>query len=528
MKKTNKTFKRFAAITSASLLAACAMAPVAFNAFAATAGEVTLTYSNGDNTGHKYNAYKIFAGTVADDGETLEGLAWATTSGADFLTALKASTVVVDEEAGTTLGSLFTDCTTPAAVAEVLSGFGDDSVKSKAFAEFAVSEKEYLAEVVGTEDSKISLPDDGYYVIAEQPLSSGAENKTMSAYLLGVYDAGEGADIEVKKALPDFNKQILDVNDTIGATSEAWGTDADHDIGDEVSFKLTATLPDDYATYKEYKMVFHDALQDTVFEYVTDSATIAHASNTAAAITPIIDTTCGKTSAKGDDCDLEFVIEDVKTSYPDAKAGDTIEIIYKATLTDKAKIGSEGNWNGAYLEYSNNPYHVGEGDTTSITPEKTVVAFTYQVNVDKIDGATGDELAGAGFTLYKKNSEGNFVPVGDEITGVTTFEFKGLDDGVYKLDETKVPDGYNKADAIEFTIEAGHASKTLVSLTGGDEFTGTVDTGILETEIENNAGATLPGTGGIGTTIFYLGGGAMAAIGGIYLISKRRMKKSEE
>ena len=44
MKKTNKTFKRFAAITSASLLAACAMAPVAFNAFAVTAGEVTLTY----------------------------------------------------------------------------------------------------------------------------------------------------------------------------------------------------------------------------------------------------------------------------------------------------------------------------------------------------------------------------------------------------------------------------------------------------------------------------------------------------
>jgi LPXTG-motif cell wall-anchored protein len=47
-------------------------------------------------------------------------------------------------------------------------------------------------------------------------------------------------------------------------------------------------------------------------------------------------------------------------------------------------------------------------------------------------------------------------------------------------------------------------------------------------DIENKAGSALPGTGGIGTTIFYLGGGAMAAIGGIYLVSKRRMRKSEE
>ena len=52
--------------------------------------------------------------------------------------------------------------------------------------------------------------------------------------------------------------------------------------------------------------------------------------------------------------------------------------------------------------------------------------------------------------------------------------------------------------------------------------------GVIAFDVVNNAGTVLPGTGGIGTTIFYLGGGAMAAIGGVYLISKRRMKKSEE
>ena len=500
------------------------VAPMA--SFAATPSTVTLTYDNGDSTGHTYTAYKIFSGTVSNDGKSLEGLAWATDNGADFLTELKKATADIDG-AGTTLGSLFKDCTTPASVALVLKDFGNDSTKTKAFAEFAVSQKEYLKAVVGTEDSKISVTEDGYYVIAENPLGSGAVNKTMTAYLLGIYDAESGAEIEVKKALPDFTKQILDVNDTTGSASEAWGTDADHDIGDEVSFKLIATLPSDYANYKEYKLVFHDALQDEVFEYVTGSATIAHGSKTATPITPITTTTCEKTSSVGDDCDLEFTVEDVKTAYPNAVAGDKIEIIYKAKLTEKAKIGDDGNWNGAYLEYSNNPYYEGDGDTTSVTPESTVVAFTYQLNVDKIDGATKEELAGAGFTLYKK-IDNQYVKIGDEITGVTTFEWIGLDDGDYKIVESTIPVGYNQAPDLEFTIEAGHANKVLSTLSGGDKVTGNVETGILETDIENNSGSSLPSTGGIGTTVFYLGGGAMVAVAGIYLISKKRMKNTQE
>lgn len=497
------------------------------NVSAATANTVTLTYDNGDDTGHTYTAYKIFSGKVSDDGKSLENLAWATDSGEDFLTELQKSTVIVDEETSTTLGSLFTSCTTPASVALILKDFGNDSAKAKAFAEFAVTQKDKLKAVAGTEDSEITVNEDGYYVIAENALGSGAVDKTMTAYLLGIYDAESGADIEVKKALPDFTKQILDVNDTTGSASEVWGTDADHDIGDEVSFKLIATLPADYATYKEYKLVFHDALQDGVFEYVDGSATIAHASNTASTITPATTTTCGKTSAVGDDCDLEFTVDNVKTAYPSAKAGDTIEIIYKAKLTENAKIGDDGNWNGAYLEYSNNPYYEGDADTTSVTPEETVVAFTYQVNVDKIDGATGDALEGAGFTLYKKNSEGNYVVVGEEIKGVTTFEFKGLDDGDYKLVESTIPVGYNQAPDLEFTITAGHANKVLNSVTGGDKVTGTVEIGILETDVENNAGSSLPSTGGIGTTLFYLGGGAMVAVAGVYLISKKRMNNAD-
>ena len=66
---------------------------------------------------------------------------------------------------------------------------------------------------------------------------------------------------------------------------------------------------------------------------------------------------------------------------------------------------------------------------------------------------------------------------------------------------------------------------TLTSLKGGDLFTGEVSTGAVSANIVNKKGSTLPSTGGIGTTIFYVIGGILMVGAGVILISRKRTNK---
>ena len=115
--------------------------------------------------------------------------------------------------------------------------------------------------------------------------------------------------------------------------------------------------------------------------------------------------------------------------------------------------------------------------------------------------------------------------------GQTTFTFTGLDDGTYRLSETKTPDGYNTIDPIIFTITAEHDIESedprLTSL-NGDSATGEItfeaasEDGSLTTTVVNKSGAELPETGGMGTTIFYVLGAILVLGAGVLLIARRR------
>lgn len=151
-------------------------------------------------------------------------------------------------------------------------------------------------------------------------------------------------------------------------------------------------------------------------------------------------------------------------------------------------------------------------------------------------------LTGAEFTLEKKikddTAEGGFrwkaVQVVKNDEG-TAFTFSGLDDGDYRLTETATPAGYNTIDPIEFTITAEHDvlsdNPALTSLngnaaTGEITFTSSIPDGSLSADIVNQSGATLPETGGMGTTLFYIVGSALVIGAGVLLITKRRMGAS--
>jgi fimbrial isopeptide formation D2 family protein/LPXTG-motif cell wall-anchored protein len=204
---------------------------------------------------------------------------------------------------------------------------------------------------------------------------------------------------------------------------------------------------------------------------------------------------------------------------------------------------------------------------TDNTPEDKVIVFTYQQNIKKVDAATGDALS-AKFVLSKGSGEakkyvkldGNgrvtaWVASEADATLIETnastglYCIKGLDQGMYTLTEKVAPNGYNEIGGVVLEIDAetangqnwngtasaalteialdvsgdSHGSNDSASLSAADQETN----GIVQAKITNEKGIKLPSTGGIGTTLFILGGGCAAGIGGIYLISKKRAGKDE-
>lgn len=163
--------------------------------------------------------------------------------------------------------------------------------------------------------------------------------------------------------------------------------------------------------------------------------------------------------------------------------------------------------------------------------------YTYQLNNTKYHDKAehGNELKDVGFRLYSdadyKNEvelyqDGEFYyPIKNasnkqavEMKSAEdgTFNVKGLDAGTYYLKETKTPDGYSACKVIPVTIKADHSRNNQVNLEGSN----------LTNDIVNikAGGITLPSTGGIGTTLFYVVGGGLMVAAIVLLVTKKRME----
>ena len=371
----------------------------------------------------------------------------------------------------------------------------------------------------------------GYYLLKDvtQNVTDGQELSTFVVKIVG------DVTITPKVGEVTSQKKVKDTNDSVAnsTTDTDWQDSADHDITDEVQFQLTGKVTAKYDNYEKYYFAFHDKQSDgltfkpgTVEVYV-DGVKIDSGYDVI-------------TEGLNDDCTFEVVFANLK-NIEAVKASSVITVEYKSILNNKAKHGSEGNPNVMYLEYSNNPNWDGTGEEpTGKTPEDKVIVFTYQTVINKVD-EKGNALTGAEFTL-EKSVNGNWEDV-DVVTNTegTTFTFKGLDDGLYRLRETKTPDGYNTIEDIYFEITAAHAADSqnptltdlgviekVKNITGDLEngevaafaATCTAGTGTIESNVENKSGATLPETGGMGTTIFYVVGGALVLGAAVLLVSR--------
>lgn len=480
----------------AALLAVAMVCAMAIPAFAAV-----------DITSHTFEAYQIFAGDLNEG--TLSNVKWGSNvTDPDFLNALK------------TANTAYSACTDAKGVAEVLS---NNPSSKYDFAKFAAEHVTGTAVASGT--GSVTLPSAGYYLIVDTT-NVANEHDAKNLSLLKVSGAATVTP-QVKTDIPTLEKKVKDINDTTGVESD-WHDSADYDIGDTIPYKLTATLGD-VSNYDTYYVKFVDTM--TNLTYVDESASVK-----------INTTELGsdkyKLSWNATSKTLEIEIDDVKALH--AGNGSIITVEYKATLDATAVIGSEGNPNYAHLVFSNNPNGEGNGKT----PDDKNIVFTYKVDANKVD-PDHNKLPGAAFELWKKvgsdwvskgvvnatqKSDGTYTI--DNATTVTEFAWNGIDDGDYKLVEVVTPAGYNTMEPLLFTVTATHSETAdepvLITLSGntttGDVITGNPNTGVLTSQIVNNRGTTLPGTGGIGTTIFYVIGGGLMVAAAILLITKKRME----
>ena len=496
-----KHAKKFASL----LLALVMVFALATTAFAAE----NTTISAPEGSTRTYDVYQIFTGDLHEG--VLSNIKWG--------------------KNGTGTEETAVDQTTLAALAAVNSK--SDTEKLTVIQTYVNFGSAAIGTVSGS--NPLTVPT-GYYLIKDNgPVNDG------EAYSLYVVQVVGPTTISPKVGTTTSDKKVKDTNDSAANSTTDWQDSADYDIGDAVPFKLSATIAQDYANYTHgYKLTFHDK-EDTGLSFNASSVKVyVDGTEITSGFTVV-------TENLGDDCTFEVRFANLK-EITSVHAGSVISVEYTSTLNNQAVIGSAGNKNTSHVTYTNNPNDEQAGENGE-TPDDVVIVFTYQTIVNKVTknpaydaskdtGKTGSDsdgnkefipLKGAGFTLYKKNASGAYEAVGSELKGkdMTTFTWSGLDDGDYKLVETTTPSGYNTIPDIEFTITATHDvssdTPTLISLSGGDKFTGVISTGVVSANIENQSGAQLPSTGGIGTTIFYVLGSVLVLGAAVLLVTKKRM-----
>ena len=405
--------------------------------------------------------------------------------------------------------------------------------------------------------------DQGYWLIVET-ISDDAYD---GAYSLVMLDTSGSRDIAVntKREEPTLDKQVFD--------NQSYRKAADHQIGDDIDFLLITDVPVP-SGYSKYSYIIHDTMEQGL-TFQADSVKILLNSTTGTALSKDYYTVDAAPTATGkcatEACDFHITVNMIK-AFADGvlKGDDRLYVMYQAQLNEKCDVIENGrnisnaNANTAWLEYSNHPYNE---DLTATCQEAVAYVWTMRMELKKVDSAQS-VLGGAKFVLSLnkdlteedlRDDDGDgtldkgydkMVPLiktttdngttvyrlaPESYTGETVYEIEvgtaelqGFNDQIdYYLYEIEAPEGYNQlknAVSVKFFVQYDAANPILMS-NGYPKISvnGTPETGELVASVVNQAGAELPFTGGIGTTIFYVLGGLMVVGAAVLLITKKRM-----
>ena len=388
------------------------------------------------------------------------------------------------------------------------------------YADFAKAAIKYAIANGITPDKKETANNTNPLEITGLRLGFYAVDSSVGA-LCGLTTADSTTEIQEKNEVPTITKKV----NNKASFETGWSSRSFANIGDEIEFKTTLTVQTGAENY-----ILHDIL-DKGFTLNQDSIKVTK--NDGTELRKDTDYTLTFGNNKGSDttpCSFHITFE--SPFYTGLNPGDQYIITYTAILNKDAYIGhnqtdNSGNKNTTWLTY---------GD--SQTPNETTNTYTYQIPVFKFTGQGSDEkgLSGATFELSKDKegtqkvsfvqlkAEGEYdvyrVATAEEtgVNSITTnsngkFKLVGLSD-TYYLTETKAPKGYNK---LTKPLEIYVSEQNSIRVDGGLPQSGDV-------KVVNEHGSLLPSTGGMGTTLIYLIGGALVLGSGFVLVNKKRAK----
>lgn len=579
----NKNIARLA--VTAGLTAALSfggvMAPVTM-AFAAEGSTVTFSDTGYDKTS-TYKGIQIFKATVTttDGAKTVSNIKWASDDAeAAVVAAIQEKDRFYNSENAQDAADWLSDN------AGTDSKVASDNVLSSIAAKLDGKDG-WQTTTAGS--PSLSGLDAGYWLFltatAGKPDGKSTDGFTSPVY--AVIDGESTTTVTPKKDVPTVKKKVLDDADAVSDDikgSDKWKDVADSQIGQEVNYKLTGTIASNYATFSTYAYKFTDVLSDGL-DYVDGSVEVYAVNHD---VYNKIEGSKYEVACANNTLTVDFKVDGTKKGLKDVAdvdANTQIVVFYKAKLNSNAVIGNAandkkgGNPNTVKLEYSNNPYAAGTGETI----EGTVADFAFKLNLNKVDQGTEEGLAGAVFTIQSDdaNTNGQYVAskdaagvVAGQLVPVTDVNHlpdyvmftsgndgkiavSGLDAGSYKVTEVKAPDdSYTKANPFTFKITAKYddatmkvtelkakvsesdkgrtdiAFGTLDGTAGDNKLTGTDGTNAAAGEVTINVGNTksvgLPLTGLNGVTLTWIAGGAVLCIGVAHLIRSRKQAEESE
>lgn len=554
------------------------MAPVTM-AFAAEGGS-TVTFDCGDYAGSTiYKGIKIFKANVTtiNGTKTASNIGWGSP---EVKTAVVAAIKEKDpnytsenaQDAADWLNEHNKDADQTDSNTRVNSGHVLSVIASKL-------EKTGVWTKTSAGSSSLTGLDAGYWLFLTDTAGKPA-GKSTDAFTSPVYTVIDGTSettVEPKKSVPTVEKKILDNSKVKGSdiTGETdWVDVADSQVGQEVNYKLTGTIADNYASYDSYSYEFTDTLTKGL-SYVEDQTKVYAVNKDSSNKDTYIDISSYfdvKSTKNADETTTLTVVAKAGEhgkhlkEISDVNANTRIVVFYKAKLNASAVIAGannqpNGNLNTVTLKYSNNPMVEGTGTSAPDTVEN----YTYGLKINKVDLGTEAPLANAKFTI--KNAKEKYVAEGGKLSDTEfvhttgddgSIRLTGLDAGTYTVTEKNAPNGYTAVSSFEFTIDPtikdngqgyrltnlegkldskGQNDKVIDGLTDGKSG----DYKLTKTnKSEKNADGTfnitvgdtkkvgLPLTGLNGVTFTWIAGGAVLCIGVAHLIRSRKQAEESE
>ena len=345
--------------------------------------------------------------------------------------------------------------------------------------------------------------DPGYYVaFVVGGEDSGYVYQRMLINAVQVVDAANNTYVAHDAITATMKKEPITVlkteADPVTANANAKTTDG-YSQGDEIPFTITTSIPSYPSTSVNATFVITDTPNGLTDEVNTVVVKI-DGTETEPADGKF------KVEAAGNGFKITF-----DKAYILANPAASVVVTYKAILNGPVTL-SGGTDNTATIEYNPNP-----DETTTVKPDDTTEQFEYGVVVYKYDDATNQPLPGATFRLLDGEGDNAKVVGEAKVTDENGYiSWTGLKQGTYYIEETAAPAGYK----LDSTKRAITLSKT--AATGDDPTTTPVETYFNRADIPNTKGTTLPETGGIGTTIFYILGGLLVIGAAVILVARKK------